>query len=82
MEKWVFVSAAVINLILRLIVGQEKSIMTFRHLFLSTSYEGGYPKGRDLHCSCLTLDEIRSPSSSQEQTLMQRSGITFVFSLK
>lgn len=54
MEKQAFVSAAVINLILRQMVGQGKSIMTSGHLFLSPSYEGGYPKGRHLHCSCLT----------------------------
>lgn len=82
MEKQAFVNAAVINLILRQMVGQGKSITTFRHLFLSTAYEGGYPKGRHLHCSCLTLGEIRSPSSPQEETLTQRPGITFVFSLK
>lgn len=48
---------------------------------LSTSYEGSYPKGKHLHCSCLKLGEIRSPCP-QEETRTQRPEITFVFSLK
>lgn len=59
MDKQAFVSAAVVNLILRQMVGQRKSITILRPLFHST-YEGGYPKGSHLHCTCLILGEIRS----------------------
>lgn len=62
MDKQTFVSAAVISLILRQMVGQRKSVVTLSSLFHST-YEEGYPKGSHLHCSCLTLGEIRSSFS-------------------
>lgn len=49
-EKQALVHAAVISFILKQMVGQGKSIMTFRHLFLSTCNEGSYPEDRYLPC--------------------------------